>query len=153
MAFYVCVNFFLVCTITFFLTQHHVFIYDSKLPTLCNSCQSGLGACLCADMCVWWVWCGMEVTSVRSNIQSSAVMWRALSRDNHQETQVQLPSVLFLLCGTHTNKHTLASCKLTHCGGKAPHGRIPRIAQSPRNICFCLLYQTGRMGALANYFN
>lgn len=92
--------------------------------------------CLCWSLCVLWGWCGMEVSSVRSHIQAHAVMWRALSRDNHKATQVQLPSVLFFFSGTdtrtyrhthshihwcgYTAKHIHTPCKLTHGGGN-PH--------------------------------
>lgn len=39
----------------------------------------------------------------------------------------------------HTDKHTHASCKLTHGGGKAPQGESPRIVQSLQNKLYRLL--------------
>lgn len=75
---------------------------------VCRSvCLGLMHVCLCIGMCfcALWGWCGMEVTSVRSNIRAHAVMWRALSRDNHEAAQVQLPSVLLFLCGTHTHRY------------------------------------------------
>lgn len=115
---------------------------------VCRSvCLGLMHVCLCIGMCfcALWGWCGMEVTSVRSNIRAHAVMWRALSRDNHEAAQVQLPSVLLFLCGTHTPihaythwqghtcKHTYAFSKLRQEVGKPPWGESPRNVQSLQN--------------------
>lgn len=151
--------------------HHHILPESALCLHICQwvtpcvwICLCWFGACLCVGLCVLWGWCGMEVSSVRSNIQANAVMWRALSRDNHQATQVQLPSVLFFLCGTHTNKHTHASCMLTHSSGKAPHGKSPRIVQSRQNkryrmlvdcvvvTSYVTLHVTGKMGAMAYFW-
>lgn len=148
---------------------------DLSVWVWCTSLCVKACVCLCVCVCVLWGWCGMEVTSVRSNIQAHAVMWRALSRDNHKAAQVQLPPVLFFpLWHTHTHtqahrrahtgEHTQPSCKLTHSGGKAPLGRkSPGIVQSLQNKCYrllvdCLLlvsscvmlHVTGKTGALTH---
>lgn len=106
-----------------------------------------------ALVCLWG-WCGIEVSSVRSHIQAHAVMWRALSRDNHEAMQVQLPPVLFFFCDTHIHthpfidgnvkpKHMIAAYKSTLWswgGGDNPlpphshsYSESPRIEESLQN--------------------
>lgn len=149
---------------------------DLSVWVWCTSLCVKACVCLCVCVCVLWGWCGMEVTSVRSNIQAHAVMWRALSRDNHKAAQVQLPPVLFFPLwhtNTHTHKRIDGRTQANTPGppvnwhtvvGKPPLGRkSPGIVQSLQNKCYrllvdCLLlvsscvmlHVTGKTGALTH---
>lgn len=123
--------FFLVRATTFCLNQRCVFIY--QLVTQCvQICPSRFGACLCVGMCVLWGWCGMRVTSVRSNVQP--VLW---CEGHCQETTTRQRRYSCPQCSFPSVAHTQTNTPMLPVNWHTAVGK-PSVAKNPQDCALSL---------------